>query len=307
MREWLNRAVWRTVGLRGSVGSNPTPSTKKKWLCLCVRRERIKEEGICVMDAGRGFAFTLEYEEFEGELASPVGIFNPSLFREYERGQGGKKGQRVKDVKGRESNVIELMPDGVQGGFFHGEAVWDTSSEVSMISHRVVDQCQLEPLGPAEKDILSVEDEFWEIYDIYPVVMGFSLDGLSSDGLIACEVLSEKSTESVFLYDTEVVIGMDIITLGDLAISHSGSGIVFSYRYPSLGVIDFVGEDGEKSQNGVVPLGSNGQYDVKERGLKGDVGVMEFDSGGLVKCFSSHFVFESLKWDEGELEDAKRI
>lgn len=40
----------------------------------------------------------------------------------------------------------------------------------------------------------------------------------------------------------DVLIGMDIITRGDFAISHANGSTVFSFRYPSLAEFDFVKE-----------------------------------------------------------------
>jgi hypothetical protein len=41
---------------------------------------------------------------------------------------------------------------------------------------------------------------------------------------------------------TDVLISMDVITLGDFAVSNYGSRTVFSFRVPSLRHIDFVAE-----------------------------------------------------------------
>ena len=39
--------------------------------------------------------------------------------------------------------------------------------------------------------------------------------------------------------DTDIVIGMDIISQGDLAISNFDNKTTFTFRYPSIGKIDF--------------------------------------------------------------------
>jgi hypothetical protein len=38
---------------------------------------------------------------------------------------------------------------------------------------------------------------------------------------------------------TDVLIGMDIISRGDFALTHKEGKTVFSFRYPSLATIDF--------------------------------------------------------------------
>ena len=39
--------------------------------------------------------------------------------------------------------------------------------------------------------------------------------------------------------DCDVLIGMDVITLGDLAVTNAGGQTVFTFRVPSQGGIDF--------------------------------------------------------------------
>lgn len=49
----------------------------------------------------------------------------------------------------------------------------------------------------------------------------------------------------------DVLIGMDIISLGDFAITHPGNETKFSFRIPSQADIDFARDDeGEKSERG---------------------------------------------------------
>ena len=40
--------------------------------------------------------------------------------------------------------------------------------------------------------------------------------------------------------DLDVLIGMDIISLGDFAITNVGGKTTFSFRFPSIAEIDFV-------------------------------------------------------------------
>jgi hypothetical protein len=48
-------------------------------------------------------------------------------------------------------------------------------------------------------------------------------------------------TKGVF-QDSDLIIGMDIITLGDFAVTNFGGVTKFSFRVPSLRHIDFVEE-----------------------------------------------------------------
>lgn len=51
------------------------------------------------------------------------------------------------------------------------------------------------------------------------------------------------------LEGTDVLIGMDIITAGDLAITNHNGRTTFSFRVPSCEEIDFVGEINEHNRH----------------------------------------------------------
>lgn len=49
-------------------------------------------------------------------------------------------------------------------------------------------------------------------------------------------------TKAEALPGAQVLIGMDIITMGDFAITNKDGNTVFSFRYPSLATIDYIKE-----------------------------------------------------------------
>ena len=40
----------------------------------------------------------------------------------------------------------------------------------------------------------------------------------------------------------DILLGMDVIGIGDFAVSHQGEGTMWSFRFPSCGEVDFVPE-----------------------------------------------------------------
>ena len=59
--------------------------------------------------------------------------------------------------------------------------------------------------------------------------------------------------------DIDVLIGMDIITLGDFAVSNYQNQTAMTFRIPSLEFIDFV-KQGMPSRNAPCPCGSEKKY-----------------------------------------------
>ena len=58
--------------------------------------------------------------------------------------------------------------------------------------------------------------------------------------------------ESVLPPGLDVVIGMDIITRGDFAVTNLDGKTTFSFRIPSLADIDFVQDDNAANQKALV-------------------------------------------------------
>ena len=107
-------------------------------------------------------------------------------------------------------------------------AIWDTGATNSVITQQVVDACNLEQISTAE--VIGVHGpELSGVYIvaiylpnkmIYPVV----------------RVTKAKLAHGKF----DMLIGMDIIASGDLAITNKDGKTMFSFHYPSRHSIDFV-------------------------------------------------------------------
>lgn len=106
--------------------------------------------------------------------------------------------------------------------------LWDTGATGSVITRKVVDQLDLKPTSKAK--IYHANGE--AVVDVYyvniflPNQVGFSFIKVTEGKLTGADVL----------------IGMDIISKGDFAISNFNEKTTFTFRVPSLGEIDFLNE-----------------------------------------------------------------
>lgn len=134
------------------------------------------------------------------------------------------------------------------------DAIWDTGASASVISKNVVQKCSLVPTGMVTVHTASGPD----VSNTYLVSIGLP-NGVG--------IASVRVTEGI-LKGADVLIGMDIIAMGDLAITNFDGKTVFSYRTPSMGKIDFVEEINRISQarmsktgrNDPCPCGSGKKY-----------------------------------------------
>jgi hypothetical protein len=105
-------------------------------------------------------------------------------------------------------------------------ALWDTGATGSVISQRVVQACQLRSIGTRKVNHVqgSTED-----VPSYAVNVKLPSDVEFQDLRV---ILGN-------LRGYDVLIGMDIISLGDFAITHPDGNTKFSFRIPSQAAIDF--------------------------------------------------------------------
>ena len=109
---------------------------------------------------------------------------------------------------------------------FKFNSIWDTGASGSVISPRVVSELNLESIDEITTHTVN-GDRQSNVYliNIYlPNKVAFS--GVRvTDGDI---------------FGTDVLIGMDIITCGDFALTNVGGKTCMSFQYPSVRKIDFV-------------------------------------------------------------------
>lgn len=105
-------------------------------------------------------------------------------------------------------------------------SLWDTGASVTLISSKVIKVLGLTPIG---KSGVSGYNEGVDVKDTYLVHIGLPTGDIVTN-IMAMEFDSDE-------YD--VVIGMDIICKGDLAITNKEDRTTFSFRIPSSGEIIF--------------------------------------------------------------------
>lgn len=105
-------------------------------------------------------------------------------------------------------------------------ALWDTGATGTVITKKVVDELNLKPTGMRTVYHAGGKSEVntYQISIILPNEVG---------------VKNVVVTEAI-LQQFDVLIGMDIITLGDFSITNYNNNTCFSFRIPSTEKIDFV-------------------------------------------------------------------
>jgi len=120
------------------------------------------------------------------------------------------------------------------------QAIWDTGATGSVITQAVVDACGLKPTGM--KQVFGVGGP--ELAETYLVNIGLP-NGVAFSNV---EVTKGK------VLGPQMLIGMDIITTGDFSISNVDGRTIFSFRYPSMKVVDFVKQADVHQQAGKIPF-----------------------------------------------------
>ncbi|MBO6195188.1 MAG: retropepsin-like domain-containing protein [Bacilli bacterium] len=111
----------------------------------------------------------------------------------------------------------------------HYIALWDTGSTMTVISEELAKEMNLEPVGEM------VAETAGGRYVAKKYIISLHLPNrLNIENVM---ISSGKLGPGI-----DILIGMDIITLGDFAITNYNNKTVFSFRFPSSEVIDFVKE-----------------------------------------------------------------
>ena len=105
-------------------------------------------------------------------------------------------------------------------------ALWDTGAEASNVTQRVIDKCGLKYHGTDKASTTKGTDDV----DVYRMSMRLW------DGFWVPYIEGRKADE---LHDFDVLIGIDVISLGDFAVTHKVGETMLSFRVPSIDHIDF--------------------------------------------------------------------
>ena len=117
-------------------------------------------------------------------------------------------------------------------------AIWDTGATGTVINQKVINECGLKPIGIAE--VSTANDK--RLSSVYFVSI------FLPNRVFFPQLRVTEGTIS----EADVLIGMDIITRGDFAVTNSDGRTTFSYRWPSTERIDFV-EESRKAKEPLPP------------------------------------------------------
>lgn len=123
-------------------------------------------------------------------------------------------------------------------------AVWDTGATNSVITETVIAQCQLKPTGIADVHTAqgSHRTPTYLVGIMLPNLVGFP---------------SIRVSKGILPSTYDVLIGMDIIGSGDLAVTNKDGKTVFSFRMPSIELIDFVTHPQYRTAAAATKVGRN--------------------------------------------------
>ena len=151
----------------------------------------------------------------------------------------GRANVLLSDVK--VSAHKEIIPNAISKDF---KAIWDTGATNTAISERVVKQCDLLPISKAISNTANGQR----------TVNVYLIDLYLPNNVIIGGV---RATEFTAVEGSDLLIGMDVIGMGDLAISNYMGKTCFSFRVPSIGCTDYVEYINSLKQASSTKIGRN--------------------------------------------------
>ena len=104
-------------------------------------------------------------------------------------------------------------------------AIWDTGATGSVVTSKVVSDCGLKPIGMATVHGIGGQQQS-NTYLVNVLLRNNAI------------VQGVRVTEGKIGAQFDVLFGMDIIGMGDFAVTHKDGKTVFSFRIPSVERID---------------------------------------------------------------------
>ena len=118
--------------------------------------------------------------------------------------------------------------------------LWDTGATGSAITSVAAKKLGLIPISMTE--VSGVHGT--EIVPVYSVVLTLNNENIS----VPVRVTEGKASSFSIEGDADILIGMDIITMGDYSITNCNGRTVMSFRFPSLETIDYCNEVNEHNR-----------------------------------------------------------
>ena len=132
------------------------------------------------------------------------------------------------------SNALILPSYSIKNGIEYNLnhcAVWDTGATISVIDSKIITELNLSPIiGPTAIISLPGHEDKSNFYYVDIVLPGNIF-------LQKFPVLCMDN-----YHDCDIIIGMDIITLGDFCVTRYNNKVMFSFMFPHGKPIDFTNE-----------------------------------------------------------------
>jgi len=121
-------------------------------------------------------------------------------------------------------------------------AIWDTGATSCVIDERVVKECNLKPVSMAKVSTADGE------HDAYVYLISLFLPNRV--------FISQIVAVSGRIKGADMLIGMDVINRGDLAVTNVGGKTTMTFRMPSCECIDFVEKGKGKVGSEIITVGT---------------------------------------------------
>ena len=106
-------------------------------------------------------------------------------------------------------------------------ALWDTGSNMTVISSDLASELNLTPVGIMNVDTANGQFKAQKYIISITLPNKLNIENLA--------VSSGKLGNGI-----DLLIGLDLITLGDFSITNVNNKTIFSFRFPSIKIIDYV-------------------------------------------------------------------
>jgi hypothetical protein len=134
------------------------------------------------------------------------------------------------------------------------KAIWDTGATNSVITNKVITECNLKPIGMAEVHHAKGKgtSEVFLVNILLPNNVG---------------IAEVRVTQGDLIGDFEILIGMDIISRGDFTVSNFNGNTCVSFRIPSAGHIDLKELTEKLSKEPIQKLPTKGHNDTGQNDI----------------------------------------
>lgn len=141
---------------------------------------------------------------------------------------GGLRNVLINDAEVAPAHDTNNPPSNIEEHQF--KALWDTGATRTVITREVAEKCALKQIGIAKVSTASEHG-----IEVPEYLINITLGNKVT-------IAHLRVAEGKLQGNIEILIGMDIINMGDFAVTNKEGQTVFSFRIPSAEWIDFVNQ-----------------------------------------------------------------